>query len=153
MEKRIDYATVSPEAYQLMLQFEKYCKRVGFDKKLIELIKIRVSQINGCGYCLDMHTKVARMYGETEQRIYCLSVWRESPFYTEEERIVLELAEAVTEIGKHGVSDDLYHRVRKVYNEKQYVDLIYIMNTINSWNRISIAMNMVPGSYQPVTDK
>ncbi len=149
MQKRMDYASIAPEAFQLMLQFEKYAKSTGFDRKLIELIKIRASQINGCAYCLDMHTKDARVYGETEQRIYCLSVWVDSPFYSEGERVTLELTEAVTDISKKGVPNELYHRVRNHYNEKQYIDLIYIINTINCWNRISISVNNVPGSYQP----
>lgn len=153
MEQRINYMKVAPEAFQIMLKFEEYAKTTGFDKKLIELIKIRASQINGCAYCLDMHTKDARAIGETEQRIYLLNAWREAPFYSEEEQSALELTEAVTLISVNGVSDDLYQRVRKHFNEKQYVDLIILINTINSWNRLSISMNSVPGSYQPAVQK
>ncbi|MCH1627019.1 carboxymuconolactone decarboxylase family protein [Ferdinandcohnia quinoae] len=153
MEQRINYMKVAPEAFQLMLKFEEYSKTTGFDKKLIELIKIRASQINGCAYCLDMHTKDARAIGETEQRIYLLNAWREAPFYNDEERVALELTETVTSISVNGVPDDLYQRVREHFNEKQYVDLIILINTINSWNRLSISMNNIPGSYKPTVKK
>lgn len=117
MELDALYKTYQPflfsiEVYQLMSQFEKYMKTTEIDHKLIELMKIRASQINGCAFCLDMHTKDARANGETEQRIYCLSAWRETPFYQESERVALELTEAVTTISANGVPDDLYERVR-----------------------------------------
>lgn len=149
MEQRINAAQVAPGAYKIMLQFEAYAKTTGFDQLLIELIKIRASQINGCAYCLDMHTKDARAFGETEQRIYCLNAWREAPFYSDAERAVLELTEAVTLVATSRVNDELYQNVRQHFDEKQYVDLIILINTINSWNRLSIAMNNVPGAYQP----
>jgi AhpD family alkylhydroperoxidase len=140
---------VAPEALGLMMKFEEYAKTTGFDRKLIELIKIRASQINGCAFCIDMHTKDARHIGETEQRIYLLNAWREAPFYSEAERAVLELTEAVTLIAAKRVSDELYRRVREHFDEKQYVDLIILINTINCWNRLSISMGSVPGSYTP----
>jgi AhpD family alkylhydroperoxidase len=149
MKQRINYMKVAPEAFNIMLKFEEYAKTTGFDRKLVELIKIRASQINGCAFCLDMHTKDARAIGESEQRIYLLNAWRESPFYSDAERVVLELTEAVTSISANGVPDDLYNRLREHFDEKQYVDLIILINTINSWNRLSISMNNVPGSYQP----
>lgn len=149
MEQRIAAAHVAPEAYKIMYQFEKYAKTTGLDPKLIELVKVRASQINGCAFCLDMHTKDARALGETEQRIYCLNAWREAPFYSDAERAAIELTEAVTMIATQRVSDELYHRVRQYFGEKQYVDLIILINTINSWNRLSIAMNSVPGDYKP----
>lgn len=149
MNQRINYTKIAPEVFHLMLKFEEYAKTTGFDKKLIELIKIRASQINGCAYCLDMHTKDARAIGETEQRIYLLNAWHEAPFYSEAERVALELTEAVTMISESGVSEDLYQRVREHFDEKQYVDLIILINTINSWNRLSISMGNVPGSYRP----
>ncbi len=149
MKVRVNYPRVAPEAFGIMRQFEEYAKTTGFDRKLMELIKIRASQINGCAYCLDMHTKDARAIGETEQRIYLLNAWREAPFYSDEERVVLELTEAVTRIASNGVPDELYQRVREHYSEKQYVDLVILINTINSWNRLSISMNSVPGSYKP----
>lgn len=149
MKQRVNYYSVAPEAFKLMRKFEEYAKTTGFDPKLIELIKLRASQINGCAFCLDMHSKDARHIGETEQRIYLLNAWREAPFYSDEERAVLGLTEAVTEISLDGVSDELYEIVRTYFDEKQYVDLIILINTINSWNRLSISMNAVPGSYQP----
>lgn len=149
MKQRLNAAQVAPEAYKIMYEFEKYAKTTGFDPKLIELIKIRASQMNGCAYCLDMHTKDARAMGETEQRIYCLNAWRESPFYSDAERAAIELTEAVTLISTHRIPDKLYHHVREHFDEKQYVDLIILINTINSWNRLSIAMNSVPGDYTP----
>ncbi|ALC83958.1 MULTISPECIES: carboxymuconolactone decarboxylase family protein [Bacillus] len=151
MKQRINHMQVNPEAIKLMLQLEEYKNTTGFDKKLIELIKIRTSQINGCAYCLDMHTKDARAIGETEQRIYCLNAWRESPFYSESERAALELTEAVTNISVNGVPDELYERVREHFDEKQYVDLVFLIMTINGWNRLSISVNNIPGSYKPAT--
>lgn len=149
MKQRINAFQVAPEAYKIMSQFEAYAKTTGFDRKLIELVKIRASQINGCAYCLDMHTKDARAIGESEQRIYCLNAWRESPFYSDAERAALELTEAVTLIASSGVPDELYQRVRQHFDETQYVNLIIMINTINSWNRLSISMGNVPGDYQP----
>lgn len=149
MEQRVNYVSVAPEAFKLVRNFEAYAKTMGFDPKLIELIKLRASQINGCAYCLDMHSKDARHIGETEQRIYLLSAWREAPFYTDEERAVLALTEAVTDISLEGVPDELYDHVRTYFDEKQYVDLVILINTINSWNRLSISMGSVPGNYQP----
>jgi AhpD family alkylhydroperoxidase len=140
LEQRIDYYNVAPEALKLMMEMEKYTKTTGIDRKLRELIKIRASQINSCAYCLNMHTADARKMGETEQRIYCVSAWEECEFYTEAEKVALELTEYVTLIPTKRVPDELYQRVRKHYDEKQYVDLVLIINQINSWNRISIAM-------------
>ncbi|OZI12997.1 hypothetical protein CEW92_03865 [Bacillaceae bacterium SAS-127] len=124
----------------IMMQMEKYTKKSSINRKLRELIKIRVSQINGCAYCLNMHTSDARKMGETEKRIYCLSAWNECDFYSSEEKVALELSEHITLIPTKRVPNDLYQRVREHYNEKQYVDLVLIINQINSWNRISIAM-------------
>ncbi|MCM3713424.1 carboxymuconolactone decarboxylase family protein [Halalkalibacter oceani] len=148
MKQRVNYFKTNPKVLQLMLQLEEYKKTTGFDSKLIELIKIRASQINGCGFCLDMHTKDARAIGETEQRIYCLSAWRETPFYSERERAVLELTEAVTTISAGGVPDEVYERVRKHFDETQYIDLVAIMITINGWNRLALAAQLLPGDYE-----
>lgn len=139
MKIRVRYAHVARAGYQSMLQMEEYTKTTAISPTLRELIKIRASQINGCAYCLDMHIHDARAAGEGQQRIDCLSVWRDCPFYTEEERAALELTEAVTLITRNGVSDELYERVRAHFDEKQYVDLVLLINQINSWNRISIA--------------
>jgi len=153
MEQRINYMKTNREVVKLMMELEEYKKTTGIDSKLIELIKIRASQINGCAYCLDMHTKDARAMGETEQRIYCLSAWRESPFYSEPERAVLELTEAVTAISSNGVPDELYERVRLHFDEKQYIDLVTIIITINGWNRLAISAKSIPGHYKPVMQK
>lgn len=149
VEARLNYATAEPESLQVMMKLEQYVRSSGLDAKLLELIKIRASQINGCAYCLDMHTKDARANGETEQRIYALNAWREAPFYTDAERVALELTEAVTLVSTSRVPDDLYDRVRAHFGEKQYVQLIMAINAINSWNRLSIATNAIPGDYQP----
>jgi AhpD family alkylhydroperoxidase len=143
MEQRINYYDVAPEALKIMMEMEKYTKTTGIDRKLRELIKILASQINGCAYCLNMHTSDARKMGETEQRIYCISAWRECTFYTDAEKVALELTEHVTLIPTKRVSDELYNRLRKHYSEKEYVDLVLIINQINSWNRISIAMGNI----------
>ncbi|MDU0205948.1 MULTISPECIES: carboxymuconolactone decarboxylase family protein [Paenibacillus] len=153
MEIRLDYTKVQPESLQTLLKLEGYVKKSGLDSKLVELIKIRASQINGCAYCLDMHTKDARAMGETEQRIYLLNAWREAPFYTPSERAALALTEAVTRISNAGVPDDLYDQVRRHFDEEQYVDLIMAINAINSWNRMAISTGMVPGDYQPPASK
>jgi AhpD family alkylhydroperoxidase len=143
LEQRVNYYNVAPEALKIMMEMEKYTKTTGLDRKLRELIKIRASQINGCAYCINMHTADARKMGETEQRIYCLNAWRECTFYTDAEKAALELTEHVTLIAAQRVPDELYKRVREHYDEKQYVDLILLINQINSWNRISIAMGNV----------
>ena len=153
MEQRINYMKTNREVVKLMMGLEEYKKTTGIDSTLIELIKIRASQINGCAYCLDMHTKDARAMGETEQRIYCLSAWRESPFYSDSERAALELTEAVTAISANGVPDELYERVRLHFDEKQYIDLITIIITINGWNRLAISAQSIPGHYKPVMEK
>lgn len=140
MSQRVSYYEISPDGMEIMMNMEKYTKTTTIERKLRELIKIRVSQINGCAYCLNMHSADARKMGETEQRIYCVSAWKECDFYTATEKVALELAEHVTLIPTKGVPDELYQRVREHYDEKQYVDLVLIINQINSWNRISIAM-------------
>ncbi|MFJ7362708.1 carboxymuconolactone decarboxylase family protein [Peribacillus frigoritolerans] len=153
MEQRINYMKTNREVVKLMMGLEEYKKTTEIDSTLIELIKIRASQINGCAYCLDMHTKDARAMGETEQRIYCLSAWRETPFYSDSERAALELTEAVTAISANGVPDELYERVRLHFDEKQYIDLVTIIITINGWNRLAISAQSIPGHYKPVMEK
>ena len=152
MEPRLIYGNEDPQSLQAMAQLEKYTRHTGLDKMLLELIKIRASQINGCAFCLDMHTQDARVLGEKEQRIYCLSAWRDAPFYTDAERAVLELTEAVTKISECGVSDDLYRRVRQYFDGRQYVQLIMVINTINAWNRLSIATRTLAGTYHVSSD-
>ncbi len=142
MKARMNYRSANPQAFQAMIKLEGYVQECGLEKGLMELIKIRASQINGCAFCLDMHTKDARKLGETEQRIYLLSAWREASFYTDAERAALALTEAVTTISVGGVSDELYEEVRKHFDEKQFVSLIMAINVINAWNRLAITTGM-----------
>lgn len=149
MESRLNYSNVEPESLRVMQQLQSYVDHSGLEYRLLELIKIRASQINGCAYCLDMHTQDARVAGETEQRIYALNAWRESPFYSDAEQAALELTEAVTLIATQRVPNDLYERVRKQFSAKQYVQLIMAINVINNWNRLAIATGAVAGTYRP----
>jgi len=119
------------------------------EPKLFELVKIRASQINGCAYCLDMHTKDARAAGETEQRIYALTAWRETPFFSERERAALEWTEAVTRLGDTHVPDDLYRRVAAQFDESELVALTFGVIVINSWNRLAVPFRAPVGTYQP----
>ena len=123
------------------------------DPKLFELVKIRASQLNGCAYCLDMHTKDARLAGETEQRLYALSAWHETPFFTPRERAALEYTEAVTRVGDTQVPDDLYARVSALFDEDEMVALTFAVVVINAWNRLAISFRVPPGSYQPVQSR
>lgn len=132
-----------------MLGLEKYVRECGLEKPLLELVRMRASQINGCAYCLDMHSKDARAGGETEQRLYALNAWRETPFFTERERIALEWTEALTNIASSHVSDELYERASKSFSEAELVNLSIAVVAINGWNRVAIAFRAVPGSYQP----
>ncbi|MEO7264472.1 MAG: carboxymuconolactone decarboxylase family protein [Ferruginibacter sp.] len=149
MKERLNYAQVTPHALNAMLELEKYVADSGFDLIIFELVKTRASQINGCAYCLDMHTKDARKAGETEQRLYALSAWRETPFYTERERAALAWTEALTLISENNVSDSLYDSVRNHFDEKEMVALTMAIVAINGWNRFAIAFRTVPGSYEP----
>lgn len=142
MKARMNHRVANPEAYQTMRQLEKFVRESGLEPKWLELIKIRASQINGCAFCLDMHTKDARKLGETEQRIYLLNAWREADVYSEEERAILALTEAVTLIAERGVSEDVYAQVREHFEEKQIVSLIMAINVINCWNRLAITTGM-----------
>ena len=135
---------LEPGVYEAMLAAERQISKFRLDPKLRELIKIRVSQINGCGYCLNMHSRDARKLGETEQRIYTLSAWWETPFFTDEEQAALKLAEEVTKISEHGVSDETYEKAVTVFGEQKVAQLILAILTINSWNRIAISTHMMP---------
>lgn len=136
---RINYGKVAPEAVNLLMKLEAYKKETEFDNQLIDLIKIRASQLNKCAFCINMHTKEAIQAGESEKRIFCLDAWEETSIYTNEERAALALTEAVTHISANGVSDELYREVRTYFNEKEFIDLVMLIITINSWNRLSIA--------------
>ena len=148
MNARLNYADVAPAALKAMLELEKYVHNSGLELPLYELVKTRASQINGCAYCLDMHTKDARKAGETEQSLYGLSAWRETPFYTERERTALAWTEALTLISGNDVPDDLYEMVCKYFSETERVALTMAIIAINGWNRLAISFRTVPGSYQ-----
>ncbi len=145
----MDYGAVAPDAMKAMLGLEKYVHGSGLEVKLYELVKTRASQINGCAYCLDMHTKDARRAGETEQRLYALPAWRETPFYTDRERAALEWTEALTLISTNHVSDELYAEVSKHFTEQELVALTMAIVAINGWNRLAISFRTEPGSYNP----
>jgi AhpD family alkylhydroperoxidase len=148
MEPRIDYAKAAPDAGAAMMGLERYVHQSGLDRGLLELVKLRASLINGCAYCLDMHTKVARSLGETEQRLYAVSVWRETPFYSERERAALAWTEAVTLVSVDRVPDNVYDLTRQQFTEKELVDLTLAIVAINGWNRLAIAFRTVPGTFQ-----
>ncbi|PIQ15303.1 MAG: hypothetical protein COW67_09175 [Flavobacteriales bacterium CG18_big_fil_WC_8_21_14_2_50_32_9] len=148
MKERLNYAKVSPEALKAMLELEKYVATSGLESSLYELVKIRISQINKCAYCLDMHTKIARKDGESEQRIYMLNSWQETSFYTDRERAALKWAESLTLISEKEITDALYQSVLLHFNEKEMVALSMVIVTINSWNRLSVGFGTVPGSYE-----
>ena len=148
MKTRFDLVKVEPAAYHAMMGVENYVRASGIDKTLLELIKTRASQINGCAFCIDMHTKDARHAGETEQRLYALSAWEETPFFTPHERAALALTEAVTLINNHGVPDAIYEEVSRHFSPEQIAKLLMAIVVINSWNRLSIATRVIPGSYQ-----
>lgn len=147
--KRINYQEKAPKALKAMLELEKYVAGSGLERSLYELIKLRASQINGCAYCIDMHSKDLRKAGETEQRIYSLVAWKETPFYTERERAALAWTEALTLISDNEVSDELYTSVREHFDEGELVSLTIGIIAINGWNRLAIGFRTQPGTYQP----
>ncbi len=151
MSLRIDYVKAAPAAIHAMRTMEKFLRESGLEKPLQELVKVRASQINGCAYCIDMHTKDARHAGETEQRLYALSAWRETPFFTPRERAALEWTETVTLIAHEDVDDDLFDEVREHFSEEELVALTFAITQINAWNRIAISFRQEPGTYQVVS--
>ncbi|MGF1521842.1 MAG: carboxymuconolactone decarboxylase family protein [Leptolyngbyaceae cyanobacterium] len=151
MKTRLDLDQINPAAYRAVMGLEGYIQKSGLDKTLLELIKTRASQINRCAFCLDMHTKDARHRGETEQRLYALNAWEETPFFTPPERAVLALTEAVTQISEQGVSDEVYERVSRYFTPEQITQVLMAIVTINAWNRIAITTRLVPGSYHVET--
>jgi AhpD family alkylhydroperoxidase len=146
---RIDYAKVAPGAVQAQLGLENYIRNSGLERSLIELMKLRASYVNGCAYCADMHTKDARVAGETEQRLYAIPVWRETPFFTPRERAALAWTDAVNEVGRTHVPDEVYEEVRQHFNDVEIVNLTMVVVTINGWNRIAVAFRHAVGSYVP----
>lgn len=145
MSARFNMATVQPEAYKLLFEMNKYILKSGIGKLQREMIKIRASQINGCAYCVNSHARDARKLGETEQRIYLMSVWREAPnVFNEEEQLLLAITEEITLINQHGLSDELYDKAIRLFGEEKTAQIIMAVITINCWNRIGVALNMHP---------
>jgi AhpD family alkylhydroperoxidase len=149
MEQRIKAYEKGQGAIKAMLGIGAYLAKSSLEKKLLHLIEYRVSQINGCAYCLDMHSKDLRHEGETEQRIYMVSAWEETPLYTQRERAALAYAESVTNLGNGHVPDEVFAQVRNEFSDEELIDLTLAIAMINSWNRINIAFRTTPGSYQP----
>ncbi len=149
MQPRLNYGAVAPGAMHAMSGIERYVRESGLERSLLELVKVRASQINGCVYCLDMHWKDARAAGETEQRLYSLSAWRETPFYTDRERAALQWAEILTRISQEDVSDEVYQEARRHFSDEELVNLTMAVVVINGWNRLAVSFRTVPGTYQP----
>jgi len=149
MKARIDFAKSLPKVMQALYPMAKYVNGSGLDHRLLELVKMRTSQLNGCAYCLDMHSKDARAAGETEQRLYLLDAWRETSLYSERERAALEWTEALTLIGEGHVPDAVYASAREHFSEEELVNLALAVVTINGWNRFSIAFRAEAGKYRP----
>lgn len=149
MQQPINYVQIAPEGYSAMRGLETYVRRSGIEHDLLELVKTRVSQINGCAFCIDMHTKDARANGEAEHRLYALPAWRETPFYSARERAALGWAEALTGIAEGGIPEGLREEMLESFSEKELVDLTLAIVTINGWNRLAIPFGTPAGSYQP----
>ena len=143
MTPRLNPATAAPDAYKAMVALEKYIQGSGLESSLIELVKMRASQINGCAFCLDMHSKDARAHGETEQRLYLLNAWRESPLYTDRERAALGWTEALTLVAQTQAPDSDYAAVKSHFNDAEQVNLTLLIGAINTWNRIAIGFRML----------
>ena len=144
MKPRMNYFQAAPETMKALMALEEQIQSTGIEKSLIELIKIRASQINGCAFCINMRTQDARKRGETEQRLYLLNAWREAPAYTDRERAALAWTEAVTLISETHAPDDVYNEVRAHFSEAETVNLTMLIATINSWNRLAISFRAVP---------
>jgi len=147
MKARIDLMHISPGIIQAMLGLERQVHQAGFDHRLLDLVRMRASQINRCAYCLDMHSKDARANGETEQRLYGLDAWRETPYYSARERAALEWTEALTLVSESGVPDEVYERVREQFAENELAHLSLAIVAFNGWNRLNVAARTVPGEY------
>ena len=149
MTSRLNLRKIAPKPVKLMLDIEAYLAQCGLEHSLLNLVMMRSSQINGCAYCLDMHSKDARAEGETEQRLYALDAWHETPFYSERERAALRWTEALTLIAETHAPDDAYNEARAQFSEQQLADLTLAIVAINGWNRFAIGFRAEPGSYQP----
>jgi AhpD family alkylhydroperoxidase len=149
MKTRIPYAKAAPGVYDAMDGLDTYLQSSALERPLLLLVQLRASQVNGCAYCIDMHWKDLRAAGETEQRLYALDAWGESPFYSDRERAALAWTEAVTLVAATRVPDDVYEAVRPHFSERELADLTLAVAAINAWNRLSIAARLTPGTYQP----
>lgn len=149
MQTRIEQKDVNPGVRKAMMGLELYLETVSLDKKLLDLVRLRVSQINGCAFCLDMHWKDLQVEGESAQRLYSLDAWRETPFYTDREQAALAWAEAVTNVTTTHVPDDVYEQARGHFDKQQLADLTLAVVAINGWNRLNVAFRTLPGTYQP----
>jgi AhpD family alkylhydroperoxidase len=149
MTPRLDYAKAAPEVRKIMLDFYEKVGKLGLDEKLLSLVYLRASQINGCAFCVDMHTKDLRALGESEQRVYMLDIWRERPFYSERERAALAWTEAVTKLDNREVPDGVFDEARKAFSEAELAKLTLAIVEINCWNRLNVAFRTVPGAYKP----
>jgi AhpD family alkylhydroperoxidase len=148
MQSRLEITKVAPEAYRAMAALESYVQSSGIEAPLLDLMRLRASEINGCAYCVDMHTKNARARGETEQRLYAVPVWRETPFFTDRERAALAWTESLTRIAETHAPDDVYEDVRRHFGELEIVNLTMAIIAINGWNRMVLGFRVVPGTYQ-----
>ena len=149
MPQRLPFQSLAPEPYKALMAIENYLHASGLDAKLIHLLKLRASQINGCAFCIDMHSIDARAAGEPEQRLYALDAWRETPFFTDRERAAFEWTEAVTRIAESHAEDESFTRLRDFFSDKEIVDLTWLIAAINTWNRLAISFRLVPGHYHP----
>ena len=146
MTQRINYIQQSPELFKKLLEFSNQLKDSAIEQSIRDLVSIRASQINGCGFCVDMHVKEARLHGERELRLHHLAIWRESTLFAPRERAALAWTEALTKLSEPGVPDDIYEQVRTQFSEKELSDLTYEVMSINAWNRANVAFRTVPGS-------
>lgn len=146
MTQRINYIQQSPELFKKFLEFSNQLKDSAIEQSIRDLVSIRASQINGCGFCVDMHVKEARLHDERELRLHHLAIWRESTLFAPRERAALAWTEALTKLAELGVPDDIYERVRAQFSEKELSDLTYEVMSINAWNRANVAFRTVPGS-------
>ena len=149
MGQYLNYSKAAPEGIEILHKLESYIKKASLEADLVELVKLRASQINGCAYCIDMHTKDARSQGESEQRLYGVNAWRKATFYTERERAALTWTESVTKISEEHVPDEIYNLVKKHFSERVLVNLTLAVIAINTWNRLAASFRTPAGSYQP----
>src|SRR5690348_5948453 len=148
MSQRLNYVKASPEGFKAMRQLQAHVDDCGLEHSLLELVRMRVSQINGCAHCLDMHSKDARAAGETEQRLYLVSAWRDAPMFSSRERAALAWAEALTLIAETEISDELYDETRRHFSEEEIVNLTAAIVAINGWNRFAISLKSPVGNYR-----